>query len=154
MSAIAAGSTSAPRLVAGHRVRPILLVIAILALAATIVGATVTQTSGWWVALGMLAPDLVPLVRFRRPEAPGRMPASMVGLYNVTHAVPGPIALAGIGILFAQTTVVIVAAAWMVHIVGDRAVGYTLRARDGSMRVRVRGASVARPHAEAGIPRR
>ena len=151
-----AGGATAPRLVAGHRRRPALIVVAILALAATIVGASVTQTSGWWVALGLLAPDLVPLARFRRPEAPGRMPASMVGLYNATHALPGPIVLAGIGILLAQTIVVIAAAAWMVHIIGDRAVGYTLRARDGSLRVRVRvrGASAARPHAEAGIPRR
>lgn len=156
MTAVAVGGTTTPRPMAGHRVRPLLLIVALAALAATIVAAVLTGTSGWWVALGLIAPDVVPLVRFRRPTQPGLMPPLMVGLYNATHALPGPIVLAGIGILLAQTTVAIVAAAWLVHIAWDRSVGYTLRARDGSMRarVRVRGASAARPYAEAGMPRR
>lgn len=152
MSAVAGIGTTTGLLIAGHRVRPLLLTVAILSLAATIVAATFTQSSGWWVAVGLVAPDLVPLARFRRPEQPGRMPVSMVGLYNATHAMPGPFVLAGIGILVAQPAATIVAAAWFTHIVSDRAVGYTLRARDGSMRVRE--ASAARLHAEAGMPRR
>ncbi len=153
MSAVAHRGATAPRIVAGHRVRPLLLVVAILLLAATIVAATLTQTSGWWVAVGLLAPDLVPLVRFRRPDEPGRMPASMVGLYNATHALPGPFVLAGIGILVAQPVAVVVAAAWATHIVSDRAVGYTLRDRHGGMRGAA-PAPAARQHAEAGMPRR
>lgn len=122
------------RVIAGHRVRPLLGVVAVGALVATIVAATGAGVSGWWVALGLIAPDLIPLVRFSRPVAPGRMPASMVGLYNATHAFVGPLLLLAVAALIVSPVAGVVAGSWLTHIVSDRAVGYGLRSADGQIR--------------------
>ncbi len=139
------------RRIAGHAIRPTLVVVAVASLAATIAAASMTGVSGWWVALGLLAPDLLPLVAFRRPERPGLMPRSMVPFYNATHSVIGPIALLGIAAVFLSPVVGVIAASWLTHIVWDRSVGYGLREADGQNR----GESAARAaHAAAGIPQR
>lgn len=146
-----AARRSTSRRVAGHSIRPTILFVAIASLAATVVAATVMGVSGWLIALGLLAPDLVPLVAFRRPEQPGRMPRSMVPLYNATHSLVGPLVLLSVGVLLFSPVAGVVAGSWLTHIVGDRAVGYGLRTADGQNRNETATHPV---HAAAGIPQR
>ena len=137
--------------IAGHRVSLFLVVMAAGLLVATVVAAAVTGVSGWWVAIGLLAPDLLPLLAFRRPEQTGRMPRAMVPFYNATHSVIGPFVLLGIAAVLLSIVAAVVAGAWLTHIVVDRAVGYGLRSADGQNRSELVAQAA---HAPAGIPQR
>lgn len=125
---------SAP-VVAGHTVRPPLVVAASALLGAAVALAVATGAPWWLVALGLIGPDLAFLAALGdRPIAPGRMPRRAVRPYNLVHHPAGPVALLALAAASAGAPAAVLALAWLGHIVWDRAVGYTLRAPDGSLR--------------------
>ncbi|WP_322410386.1 DUF4260 family protein [Microbacterium invictum] len=148
----------AARVIAGHRIRPALLVAAGGALAATVAVAITGGGSAWWIAVGLIAPDILPLFAFRTPTEPGRMPRTMVPVYNATHALVGPILLAGLALVVGSADILLVAASWLTHILWDRAVGYELRGKDGAPRARRADRSPTRegapPTREGALPTR
>ncbi|GGO51212.1 membrane protein [Streptomyces daqingensis] len=98
---------------------------------------------GWTIpmaVLGVLVPDLSFLLGAGSgPREPGRMPARMVGVYNLLHRPLIPV-VALVALSFAPTANTTIAApftfalAWLGHICVDRVLGYGLRAPDGRPR--------------------
>jgi Domain of unknown function (DUF4260) len=94
-----------------------------------------------WAALaaGLVAPDLTFLAAAgaREPASRGKLPRRAVPWYNGAHRTWIPLALA---IVYSIATPVDSPAlftfliAWMLHTGADRAMGYNLRATDGSIR--------------------
>jgi hypothetical protein len=83
------------------------------------VGIIYGQISGDWLLFAVLlfVPDVSML---------GYMVNKSVGatVYNLGHFVGLPLALAGIGVMTAQPTLVSIALIWLAHIALDRAAGY------------------------------
>jgi hypothetical protein len=90
------------------------------------VGAVLLYADGdydWWLFLVLaLAPDLA-FVGY----AAG--PAAGATVYNLTHNLVLPIALACAGVLWDSDLAVAVALIWLIHIGVDRAIGYGLKYR-------------------------
>lgn len=132
MSTATVHATSA-RVVAGHAVRPPLVVAAVVVLGVTIALAVVTGAPWWLVAIGLIGPDLTFLAAIGdRPTAPGLMPRRAVLPYNLAHHPAGPAVLLAAAAVWASAPAAVLALAWAAHLVWDRSVGYGLRARDGS----------------------
>lgn len=91
---------------------------------------------GWPVGGTMLAfaiaPDLTLIGAFD-PDHRGRVRPSRVAAYNAAHRIWIPLILGVVG-AFLSIVYLAAALAWMTHIAVDRAVGYGLRAADGSIR--------------------
>jgi hypothetical protein len=125
--------------VAGHTLTPLWMLFAAVIAAASIVLASISGSSGWWVAAGLIGPDLAFLLAIGVPNTtPGRMPARVIPVYNALHRPVGPIvlgvvSLALVAIPSASATVGVVALSWLAHIVWDRSVGYGLRDREGAI---------------------
>lgn len=123
--------------VGGHTVRPPLLAAAFGVLGAAIALAVATGAPWWLIVTGLIGPDLAFLAAIGdRPTAPGLMPRRAVRPYNLVHHPAGPLALLGLSVAAADAGAGVLALTWLSHIVWDRAVGYTLRAPDGSPRSR------------------
>lgn len=100
----------------------------------------------WWglpaafVAIAfLLAPDLSLIGAFAEK---GRLKTNYVRLYNSLHNMTMPVVLLGLGVLLFFLTggfngglwqLAIAGLAWFVHIAADRALGFGLRATDGSI---------------------
>lgn len=120
---------------AGHTVRPALVAAAFALLGAAVTLAVATGAPWWLVAAGLIGPDLAFLAAVGdRPTAPGLMPRRAVRPYNIVHHPAGPLALLTLAAATAGGAAAVLAVTWLSHIVWDRAVGYTLRAPDGSLR--------------------
>lgn len=81
--------------------------------------------ASWWLfALLILAPDL---------SMAGYLAGPRVGalLYNVFHALIGPLALAAIGLATGPPWAFAVATIWLAHIALDRMLGYGLKLATG-----------------------
>ena len=94
------------------------------------------ETVGWWpvVAFG-IGPDLPLLLGVGRGLERGQLHPRAVPLYNLVHRFWGPVALAAIALAAGLPAAWLVGAlAWATHVAVDRAVGYTLRTRDGFQR--------------------
>lgn len=120
------------RPVLGHRVTLVPLAAAFVVLGAAI--AVGTPGTWWLIPVGLIAPDLTFLAAIgQTPPAPGVMPRRAVPLYNAAHRV-APAALAVlITALLGWHACLVLALAWLSHIVWDRAVGYGLRRGDGTI---------------------
>ena len=106
------------------------------ALIALIVLVYARETVGWWpvVAFG-LGPDLPLLLGAGRGLERGQLHPRAVPLYNLVHRFWGPVALGVIALAASLPAAWLVGAlAWATHIAVDRAVGYSLRTRDGFQR--------------------
>ena len=104
----------------GFITRPIgALVIGALA------GFATTGKTWWLVPALLLLPDVAAL---------GYLWNTRVGahLYNLSHAAPVPVALAGIGIWQHESLVLAIALIWLAHIGMDRAMNYGLKYPDDS----------------------
>ncbi len=129
------------RTIAGHQVRATGVLAAFAVLGASITLAVATGAPWWLIAVGVVGPDLSFLAAIgQAPDAPGLMPRRAVVPYNLVHHPAGPVALLALAAIAMSAPAAVLAISWASHIVWDRAVGYGLRARDGSMiplRVRV-----------------
>ena len=77
--------------------------------------------ASWWLfALLILAPDLSMAGYLAGPRA-GAI------VYNVFHALIGPLALAAAGLAFGLSWAFSVATIWLAHIALDRTLGYGLK---------------------------
>jgi hypothetical protein len=107
-------------------------------LLAAIVVAQRDASAGWWVfpTFG-LGPDLAFLVGIGTmgPLQRGQMPPRAVPAYNALHRAWGPAGLAVLAMLDVVPGALLIGAlVWAFHIACDRAVGYSLRTRDGWQR--------------------
>jgi len=91
-------------------------------------------TIGWLAPAVWLVPDLTMLAGLG-PDMPrdGRMAPRAVPFYNAAHALAGPVALTAAGVV-AGPVVLGLGLTWLSHVLVDRAMGYGLRAPDGSQR--------------------
>jgi hypothetical protein len=106
------------------------------ALVSLIVLVYARESVGWWpvVAFG-LAPDLPLLFGAGRGLERGQLHPRAVPLYNLVHRFWGPVALGVIALAASLPPAWLVGAlAWGTHVAVDRAVGYSLRTRDGFQR--------------------
>ena len=108
--------------------RPVWLVVGTAAtVAAVVLGPP-------WLLAAWIAPDLAVLAGgVKAVDRQGRMSPAAVRGYNASHALVGPAALGLAGAL-GSPALLAVAALWLSHIGIDRALGYGLRAADGSQR--------------------
>jgi hypothetical protein len=87
----------------------------------------------WTLALWLL-PDVALLAGISREAGgAGRLAPRAVPLYNGLHALPGPVALVGLGALVGPLCLGL-GLVWLSHVLVDRAAGYGLRAADGTQR--------------------
>lgn len=88
-------------------------------------GFATTGRTWWLVPALLLLPDVAAL---------GYLWNTRVGahLYNLSHAAPVPVALAGIGIWQHESLVLAIALIWLAHIGMDRAMNYGLKYPDDS----------------------
>ncbi len=99
-------------------------------------GATVAAValSSPWILAAWITPDLALLAGGLKPiDGQGRLNPAAVRAYNASHALVGP-ALLGLAGVLASPAALAAAALWLSHIGIDRALGYGLRAADGSQR--------------------
>lgn len=88
---------------------------------------------GPWALALWLVPDLGLLAGGRSTFAgDGRLSPRAVRVYNALHALPGPVAVLALGLAGAGTLAL--GLVWLSHVALDRALGYGLRAPDGSQR--------------------
>ena len=92
--------------------------LALLALAT--LGFAHTGLSWWLYAILFFAPDLSFAAYAAGPKA-GAL------VYNAFHSTVGPAALAGMGFLVKDMTLLAIAAVWAAHIGFDRMLGYGLK---------------------------
>ncbi|TNC24382.1 DUF4260 family protein [Amycolatopsis alkalitolerans] len=101
---------------------------------------------GWAVPMllaGLIGPDLTFLIGIGAQAGHGVLPRRVVPFYNVAHLWPLPVlALVFFTLLVGSVPGFTLGLAWLAHICLDRALGYGLRARDGTQRAarRARGA--------------
>ncbi|WP_053383833.1 DUF4260 family protein [Leucobacter celer] len=98
---------------------------------------------GWWASLVAVIFGLFPDVALIGAFAgEGRLKPSRVRLYNTLHTMTYPIVLLVVGLIVFLTTgaldggfwpIALAGVAWFVHIAADRALGFGLRAPDGSI---------------------
>jgi hypothetical protein len=89
---------------------------------------------GPWTLALWLVPDLALLAGISRESGgAGRLAPRAVPLYNALHALPGPVALVGLGALLGPLCLGL-GLVWLSHVLIDRAAGYGLRAPDGTQR--------------------
>ena len=79
-----------------------------------------TGLSWWLYAILFFAPDLS-FAAYAAGPKPGAL------AYNALHTTVGPAALAGMGFLVKDTTLLAIAAIWAAHIGFDRMLGYGLK---------------------------
>ncbi len=94
------------------------------------------ETVGWWplVAFG-LGPDLPLLLGAGRGLERGQLHPRAVPLYNLVHRFWGPVLLGAAALAASLPAAWLVGAlVWATHVAVDRAVGYSLRTRDGFQR--------------------
>jgi hypothetical protein len=114
--------------------RALWAVIALALLAATVYAAR--EAEAGWIALGFgLMPDIGLIAGLSRHIEKGRLHPRAVPLYNALHMLIGPAIL----LLITLSGVIgewgyAAALAWATHVAVDRALGYRLRAPDGSIR--------------------
>jgi hypothetical protein len=100
----------------------------------------VSKHGGWtWVALvvGVVGPDLALVVGASSAHEQGHLPPAAVRPYNLLHRIWGPLVVLVAAAVSSEVWAPVlytVALAWLLHVTGDRAAGYRLRARDGSIR--------------------
>jgi hypothetical protein len=93
----------------------------------------------WTAPLGLLGPDLAFLVGIGQETEHGRLPTKAVAVYNLVHRPWLPLVLVVVVSVDGQSTAqaapyFVAGLAWLVHIALDRALGFGLRAEDGSVR--------------------
>jgi len=93
----------------------------------------------WAGLLGLIGPDLAFLAGIGQPHEPGLLPPRAVPAYNLVHRLWLPVILLAVVSLDGQSTgqaapYVAAALGWLAHIALDRALGFRLRAADGSIR--------------------
>ena len=102
------------------------------ALGAAALAASIAMIGPWALALWLL-PDIALVIGGRSAFAgDGQLAPHAVGIYNATHALIGPMAVGAAAL--ALPAAFPFAVLWLSHIALDRALGYGLRAADGSQR--------------------
>jgi hypothetical protein len=110
--------------------------LAALGLLLAAIGIAHGAGTGWWqLVVFAAAPDLGLLAGAGRGLERGQLHPRAVPLYNTLHRLVGPAVLAAVVVAASLGTGWLVAAlAWGFHVCLDRAVGYTLRTREGFLR--------------------
>lgn len=85
-----------------------------------------------WVLALWIAPDLALVGAFAGDE--GRLKPRAVPVYNAVHALPVPVLVAAAGLVLGSGVVAGLGLIWVSHCLLDRAMGFGLRAADGSQR--------------------
>jgi hypothetical protein len=93
----------------------------------------------WFGLVGLVGPDLAFAAGAGQPHQHGRLPRRAVPVYNVLHRPWLPLIMLAVvsanGQDSAQASPYVAAAlGWLAHIALDRALGFNLRAADGSIR--------------------
>jgi hypothetical protein len=93
----------------------------------------------WAGLLGLIGPDLAFLAGIGEPNEPGLLPARAVPAYNLVHRLWLPVIMLAAVIADGQSgqqaaPYVAASLGWLAHIALDRALGFRLRAADGSIR--------------------
>jgi hypothetical protein len=121
-------------------VRPVMATAGVL-LAAAMVFEMVRHGDAtlWTGPLALIGPDLAFFAGIGQSAEHGRLPTRAVWVYNLLHRPWLPlimlVAVSVDGQSTAQAAPYFVAGlAWLLHITLDRALGYNLRAKDGSVR--------------------
>jgi hypothetical protein len=113
---------------------------AVSLLAATIVEMVSHGGAAIWAGLaGLIGPDLAFLIGVGQPNQPGLLPARAVPAYNLLHRVWLPVIMLAAAIAADPShghaaPYVTASLGWLAHIALDRALGFRLRAADGSIR--------------------
>ena len=117
-----------------HAIRPIPLVIAAIVLATSIMLVASDGVRWWFIALGLIGPDLSFFAAIGGP-APvnGTVPPRVVKPYNFVHHPTGPLLAVTASLAFRNPTALTASLAWQSHLLFDRGMGYGLRAPDGSI---------------------
>ena len=121
-------------------VRPVMATASVL-LAAALVFEMVRHGDAtlWTGPLALIGPDLAFLVGIGQSAEHGRLPTRAVWVYNLLHRPWLPLIMLLVVSVDGQTTAqaapyFVAGLAWLLHITLDRALGYNLRAKDGSIR--------------------
>ncbi len=93
----------------------------------------------WAGLLGLIGPDLAFLAGIGQPNEPGLLSARAVPAYNPVHRLWLPVIMLAAVIADGQSggqaaPYVAASLGWLAHIALDRALGFRLRAADGSIR--------------------
>ena len=139
MRAISAGGP-----VMTTRLRPLMRPLAGVAGALLLAGAIFEMArhgsaAVWPGLLGLTGPDLAFAAGLGQPREHGLLPRRAVPVYNLLHRPWLPLIMLAVVSLDLQTTAqaapyVTAALGWLAHITLDRAIGFGLRAADGSIR--------------------
>ncbi len=114
--------------------RPFLLIPGLAVLTGVIALAVRTGTPWWLVLVGFAAPDLAFVLAIGQENgAPGRIPRSAIAFYNMLHRTFTPLLVLLISALLHSAPAAIIALSWFVHILVDRAAGFGLRDRQGTI---------------------
>jgi hypothetical protein len=104
--------------------------LAVAGVAAAVAAAVVFAP---WVLALWLVPDAVLIGAFAE-GGDDRLKPRAVAAYNAVHALPAPLAAVAVGAALGSDLVVGLALVWLSHCLLDRAMGFGLRAEDGSQR--------------------
>jgi hypothetical protein len=117
-----------------HKIRPIPLTSALIILATSVLLVARADALWWVIPLGLIGPDLSFLAAIGGPTpVQGNIAARVVRTYNLFHHPAGPILAVGASLAFGRPTALAASLAWGSHLLGDRGVGYGMRAPDGSI---------------------
>jgi hypothetical protein len=120
--------------------RPFPGIVGLLLLAAAVVEIVLHGGAAMWTALlGLVGPDFAFFVGIGRQHEPGQLPRVAVPVYNLLHWPWLPLIMLAVVTVDDQTNAqaapyLVGGLAWLAHIALDRALGFNLRARDGSIR--------------------
>jgi hypothetical protein len=121
-------------------VRPVMATAGVL-LAAAMVFEMVRHGDAtlWTGPLALIGPDLAFFAGIGQRAEHGRLPTRAVWVYNLLHRPWLPLIMLAVVSVDGQSTAqaapyFVAGLAWLLHVTLDRALGYNLRAKDGSVR--------------------
>jgi hypothetical protein len=121
-------------------VRPLMATAGVLLTAAMVFEMVRHADATLWTGpLALIGPDLAFLAGIGQPAEQGRLPTRAVWVYNLLHRPWLPLIMLLVVSVDGQSNTqaapyFVAGLAWLVHITLDRALGFDLRAEDGSVR--------------------
>jgi hypothetical protein len=123
-----------------HTVRPLMATAAVLLTAAMVFEMVRHGDATLWTGpLALIGPDLAFLAGIGQRAEQGRLPVRAVWVYNLLHRPWLPLIMLLVVSVDSQSNAqaapyFVAGLAWLLHITLDRALGFNLRAEDGSIR--------------------
>lgn len=109
--------------------RPLYALVGLAALAGAVL------LIGPWAFALWLVPDIALIAGLQRGFAEhGRLAPRAVPMYNALHSIPGPAAVAVLGVVLSGPLVAGLGVLWLSHVTLDRSMGFGLRTADGEQR--------------------